>query len=838
MSTLLITSLRVRGYQRFNLNPLLKEFTYSPNKPVQVILGTNSSGKSSLAEILLLYPIDHTELDDDGYVYIKLLFNNVPYELSVYKECVSPVYDFVVNGENLNETKLVSAQRQLVKQHFGITSEIRDLMMGRVEFTGMSAAVRRKWLIELSGVDYEYIMGLFSKVKAKVRDITAVTKHLTQRVASESECLSKTDIDKLLEERARLQSTLQAKLIAYDPNVTRASSAAQRSSIDDLAQKLNDDVDNTANLQSKLMRQAGKMKEVLLGKDPTQVAHTLKAEQVVSRKTLDDLNYKLERLYKTDPTVRLQSLPPREELERIKGEVEESIKATKHIVLKYNVGVDVLSAITSMNTVSESLQQIAMDHIASTDTYSDEIMMNMETNRDSVRSRLIKVENELHMMNDKVLRYTALADSKGIDCPSCSHHWILDYDSDKHMKAIEYCKLYEKDKETLQEELDKENKNLETYSYQLTNLRTLHTIASSHPKLSELWGAILKLLKTNPKGITKLCGDFYSDLKALKNQAQSEDILKNINNNLDLYKEISDSKENDIKEDITKIEADLHDLVATINYRDKEIKGVIKFQYLLEQLSLTIGGVETMGDSLEDQFADLAKSAQQKDVDIEINELKAKITSLDLEITALDYSRVNLVKIYAELDAHTEDLRVTKELMKSLSPTVGFIGSSLGGFLQTFIEDVNGYLENIWEYPLTVLKPMDDKGILDPRYRFPLVVDNGKPKQDIKFGSQAVLKIINLAFLMSVRDRLKLSYMPIIMDEVGAAMDDAHSLNMYKDINNSIISDSDSQCFVVSHDPQLRSVFDDASTEYLVLDSRNVDVTSLTDSYNLNIELF
>ena len=347
-----------------------------------------------------------------------------------------------------------------------------------------------------------------------------------------------------------------------------------------------------------------------------------------------------------------------------------------------------------------------------------------------------------------------------------------------------------------------------------------------------------KHLRTNPKAIIADWRALHEEILMDKGRQEDMETLKSLDNKLSLYKEIRNTKQDGVKEEITSLEAELHDLVKAINYTEGQITGTLKFQHLVSEIRKNLTSVDVLHEDMTERLKVIAKSAHQKDVDIEINQLKHDITALDLEISSLESSRVNLKELYNQLEDNGENLRITKELLRKLSPTVGFIGVTLGGFLQTFIQDINRYLDHIWEYPLEVSKPVDKNGMLDPKYRFPLIVNNGKPKPDVRNGSDAVLKIINLAFLMSVRERLNLSFMPLVMDEVGAAMDDTHSLNMYNDINTSIIQHTGSQCFVISHDPQLRSVFDDDKTEYLVLDSRNIDVSSLTENFNNNLELF
>ena len=70
-----IISLCLVGYRRFALNNI-RTFTINPSEPIQMILGTNGSGKSSLIKELTPLPADSADYSSDGSKTIKILHHN------------------------------------------------------------------------------------------------------------------------------------------------------------------------------------------------------------------------------------------------------------------------------------------------------------------------------------------------------------------------------------------------------------------------------------------------------------------------------------------------------------------------------------------------------------------------------------------------------------------------------------------------------------------------------------------------------------------------------------------------------------------------------------------
>jgi len=141
-----ILSIELRDYDRFALNHY-PVFLYQPKQKIQLLLGTNGSGKSSLMQELAPLPAERSDFKSGGSKVVCIEHDGVRYTLSsVFKNSTSK-HGFVRHGdtdEELNQGGTAQVQRSLVEQVFGITPEIHAVLIGKERFTSMSVAKRRE----------------------------------------------------------------------------------------------------------------------------------------------------------------------------------------------------------------------------------------------------------------------------------------------------------------------------------------------------------------------------------------------------------------------------------------------------------------------------------------------------------------------------------------------------------------------------------------------------------------------------------------------------------------------------------------------------------------------
>ena len=121
-----IVKLILKGYKRLFLSHINK-IEYTPTSKVNLILGSNGSGKSSLFKELSPLPADMKEFDEDGYKEITIIHNNDTYHLTSGVVAVNK-HSFKINDIELNPAGTKKVQLSLVKEHFNLTHEIHTVM--------------------------------------------------------------------------------------------------------------------------------------------------------------------------------------------------------------------------------------------------------------------------------------------------------------------------------------------------------------------------------------------------------------------------------------------------------------------------------------------------------------------------------------------------------------------------------------------------------------------------------------------------------------------------------------------------------------------------------------
>ena len=199
---MLITELKLRKFKRFALSQI-DEFTITPTALIQLILGSNGCGKSSLIRQLSPLPASADDFYKDGSKVIHISSRGNNY---ILQSTFSPVrHSFIRNDEpDLNPGGSVTVFKELVKQEFGITTDVHDLMIGEELFDEMSPMRKRDWFTKLADTNYDYALSVFNKLKERSRDTVGALKLNKNRLTSETAKLISPEEETKLREDTRL----------------------------------------------------------------------------------------------------------------------------------------------------------------------------------------------------------------------------------------------------------------------------------------------------------------------------------------------------------------------------------------------------------------------------------------------------------------------------------------------------------------------------------------------------------------------------------------------------------------------------------------------------------
>lgn len=176
------------------------------NNPLQIVLGTNGSGKSSLLTEATPYPSHHSNFIKGGYKLIECTHNHLHYVVrSDYNGGTGTHSLFCVEEQReYNPGGTYKAQIDVVQEVFDWDKELMDLLLGLKRFTRLSTQDRRKWLTRLCPVDMGPAFRLLKSCASLHRDqkgvLNMVSKRLVETAQSQTEAEPVLDIQSVVKE--------------------------------------------------------------------------------------------------------------------------------------------------------------------------------------------------------------------------------------------------------------------------------------------------------------------------------------------------------------------------------------------------------------------------------------------------------------------------------------------------------------------------------------------------------------------------------------------------------------------------------------------------------------
>lgn len=205
----------------------IKRFKLELKEITQLLLGTNGSGKSSILYELSPLPADKANYYKGGKKIIVLQKGMDSFTLTS-DFTKGNHHSFVMNGEDLNPGQTVTVQKELVKEHFGVTVDIHEMLLGLENFTSMSPVRRREWLTILCTVDYTYALKKYQLIQQRLRDVVGGLRIARERLVRETaSCVSDDDIQHLREKQNELSQEAQGMYLLRNANTPAVHTARQ-----------------------------------------------------------------------------------------------------------------------------------------------------------------------------------------------------------------------------------------------------------------------------------------------------------------------------------------------------------------------------------------------------------------------------------------------------------------------------------------------------------------------------------------------------------------------------------------------------------------------------------
>ena len=829
-----ITRLRLYDHNRLRVSRI-KELEIDINHTTQLIIGSNGSGKSSVIHELFPIPPIKSSFGRHGYKSLSIEHDGEVYEL-VFD--VSDGHQFYRGSENLNKNGSYDIQKNLIYEHFGITSEIHTLLKCNLQICDMIPSSRKKILMSLNPIDVTIFLETYQKVHKNVLSYKNNLDRLYQRQKQLMTELLPTEQYQMLIEKKELLENQEKLLLIWMTHVTS-----------DL-EKFPHTEHNTTDIQKyidifrKLFGERVKYKNTTISKCRALI---IEKEAEISYLTSDS--------------------------HRIGNDVEKTVQViNEYEVKKKEVSQNDNALDEELSNVenryktfqfSDGFIPIQQDQIHQSRCIYDDIhvlivelsyilfdTINTQNEIQQMYTRLIDCRSTRTNLQRKITDTTAKIEeyqksiviydvSENCDKTSCTLHSEYMKSITSKQKILDDLKLT---LQTVKLELEKVENEVtvleESYSIQLAVWKIVNQIyqklqtSALRTLMSD--DKVLELLRTHPKQLTDTINTYidqserYYEYVVLQKRLEELRTLKSSRTSkAQISIEIINNELTNHTARLTEYRQRYESCMSRITLLQNEVFEYQQYERLYHSFVQLHGEIDVLTTNAENyaQYTFLSKlyRIMKRHLDDVRSEL-IRITSICKEQELLD------VRLDKEVNTVIEELRPKYEQAKLVENALQELPIKYTKtFVNSILEITNYFINEIATYPINLVLMTDDQ---ECTFEFPVNID-GVLVKDINQCSAGQKTIIQLAFNLAMIVELKFNNYGIYCDELDRTLDTAHSRRLVEMLNTLVDRGIASQLFIVGHFKSFLDAFA-GSGDTLVLNSENVILPS---TYNTNTRI-
>ena len=814
-----ILKLHLKGYKRLFLSNI-EEMIYTPENKIQLILGINSSGKSSTLRQLSPLPANlKKDFTKDGFKVIEIEHNNKFYILSSGYEAKNK-HSFKVDGIELNESGTITIQNELVEQHFSLNNNIHDLLIGLKSFSIMGPSERKSYITRISDIDYTYGMKYFNKLKQRYRDVKGGIKLIYNEIVNlENKTITDDEYNKIIEELDNL-----TKLIEYLLSVKSPTS------------RMNESLEDKEVELDKLTKQLEKY-----SKYQVVDINELKDNKIKLSTKIEVIDNKLQELNKVlldyEDNKKVIDVHTDKDLNDIKHDLKSLLEIRDSLVmyLYYKYDEDYEKYLVNWEELKNALellleQLFKYDNINLTKDKINALELKYEQNRDII----IRFKDRIKYLEDQIAELESNNVTENITCKVCGSEFEHNHDDDiiKLKKSKDSFINKVNDLENSFKLIKQEKEQYDT----LKNIYIeLNNLIKSYSVYESFWNEVLdngNVISVKHDRLKSLFNILIKDigyLKEINNMDKTINELKKLAKELEYKNKLEEEYK---KKNIEKINKEYDELMnekRLLNSKLEQVNknimindSIMRYKKLLQEKLKEIY-------KLKEKFLEGIRDNILEDV---INKLKYEQIKLNRTLDEYKNYKAILDKNKKLLESETKREQALKILIDEISPDGGMIADSINGFLNKMINDMNKVIAMIWSYDLKIL-PFDLSNGEEIDYKFKLLVDNREVIEDISLGSSSLKEVVDLAFKIVFQNYVWGYDYPLYLDEFGRTFDSEHREKAYNIINN-VLSHNYTNIFLISHFDSLHGRFINADINILSSENSN---GKIFDTYNQSIVL-
>lgn len=820
-----LTYAYLKGCKRFTLSNISEiEAHFKSN--VQVIVGSNGSGKSSFMQELCPIPSVRTDylpggrkelhIEHEGHLFIVG---------SDFGNRTSP-HSFIMDDDQLNISGTTDVQTELVEKHFGITSAIRNLIYAKTPLCTTSKAERKNLFLNINPMELGLILDTHKRAYGRVKDCKANLQLLNSRKA---ELESKMLPTETLQLHKQTKDRRNEELLAIDKliyGLEQHINMLQEKFRDDLEYKRQCSDSNTQIIPSelilsnckRLMREAYRFSSIERDQN-----HVVTQERLKSR--ANELQTKMTDIQRTSQQLAAEINEYHKHLNTAAGRpislIEKEIEdLDKELQNFQDIPADPIpkSLLDKHYRLLDEIREVLFAfRDASVKMIDPEILAKqfqdvemMSINIHSTEARINQLTSSLHDLEQERQQNNQMA-SIPSECTltSCGLRSIFS----KRLSSLDqrYQKLneeytavnagYQEQKKKFDELVAqlrpfKDAQLLERY-------RTLATLlGGSYFKISPT--DLLEKVQQQPMLLLAELTNFTNNSKSAIDKATFEAKRNELMTELQVIMKSSGASMEFLQNKVKEKEAAIKNSLSELASVETEITAVNEQYNLYLEYSLALGKIEEFQQLFgRGERAILVSKAVQY-----WNGLKAHIVNAKLSISEELRNLETLVReqetlrstyqneTIALIGTIEKDKRLYEKIELALSPTTGIPHKSMVKYLNALIHNANYFISQIWSYRMKLLPIREDEPL---SYAFPLETP-GNIAADISQLSDGQTEVMNLSWVLTILLQLKLlNKLPFFADEIGRTFDPVHRVQILSFIGQLLDNKIIEQLFIVNH---------------------------------------
>lgn len=809
----MIKRLVLHKYNPLTLNDIVT-IDITVTSVISLILGTNGSGKSSILREMSPYPASVTDYGLGGYKLIEMFYNGSTYILiSLFKKHTK--YYFIKDGVNLNVSGLVSAQKQLVEDYFNYTNNIHQILLWNVRFTDLTSNARKDILSEICPMDMTYVSNVFNKVREHHRDLIGALKHTNTKLGDLHLKINTITYNSELD---ILKKKLEDNVLALGKWIT------SNYNYSDLEKVIHRNLDNIQQYYTTLeeldidsiIKSRFNTIELLIS-----LIGLCEGRLAMSKNNLSTLENSILELRNVCDSLSNNGLSEKDVRVTLAQLITKSHGYNNMPVIENNHGL----YLTSLRQLSESVIALHSNYEGAKAIYSKEEIDNVNMACFNSKSKLNGVISTRDNLIYKLNHFNSL---EVITCPKCEYDFKLYTELGKDPVAFVTQKLSDVNAEMALLEVEKDELGSRLLSIQeyINCKQALIGLKRNLIMPDNFWNVFSDVdsIVLNPHDLLGHIDVWIGMVESNIDRISTLQEIQSVNNLLSIYEKYGDNLN---VNELHKLEKKYSNELYTNGYLKDKLNTARINLTKLKVFNETIENIVALYSSTDELMIKLIDSYISTDASNTRSSELAKLGVIEENVNRYHMVNDQINILTNESNDLENSINIHSLLLQAISPKSGIIADQLLGFIKSFVHEINSIVQSVWNYKLEVLPCKYDNGKID--YTFPFNRE-GEIISDIAIGSTGQKEIINLAFILILRQYLGLSFIPLYLDETGASFDDIHRNKLLTFIKSLYESGVCEQIFMINHYNSFHNSLSTASV--IVLDDTNI-ATPIT--YNTDV---